>query len=130
VKGNTMHQSILETACQRLDQEAYLAGLQSVADKENRRMRRVVNPSSYGEPKGRAVGSAKHTRERERERNRQRILGAFRPGEAVSAAEIADRLGTTPRRIGGVLSWLAQNNHLIRYQPVHWDGASLWGLRK
>jgi transcriptional regulator with GAF, ATPase, and Fis domain len=125
-----MHQSILETACQRRDEAAYLAGLKSVADKENRRMRRVVNPSSHGEPKGRTVGSAKHTREKERERNRKRILAAFKPGEAVSAADIADRLGTTPRRIGGVLSWLAQNNHLIRYQPVHWDGASLWGLRK
>ena len=120
----------LTTACQRLDQAAYLAGLKSVADKENRRMRLLVNPSSYGEPKGRTVGPAKHTREKERERNRKRILAAFRPGEAVSAAEIADRLGTTPRRIGGVLSWLAQNNHLIRYQPVHWDGASLWGLPK
>jgi len=125
-----MIDNYLKTAVPRLDQAAYLAGLKSVADKENRRMRLLVNPSSYGEPKGRTVGPAKHTREKERERNRKRILGAFRPGEAVSAAEIADRLGTTPRRIGGVLSWLAQNNHLIRYQPVHWDGASLWGLRK
>jgi transcriptional regulator with GAF, ATPase, and Fis domain len=120
----------LKTAVLRRDQAAYLAGLQSVADKENRRMRRLVNPSSYGEPKGRTVGPAKHTRERERERNRKRILAAFKPGEAVSAAEIADRLGTTPRRIGGVLSWLAQNNYIVRYQPVHWDGASLWGLPK
>jgi hypothetical protein len=120
----------LKTAVLRRDQAAYLAGLKSVADIENSRMRRVVNPSSYGEPKGRTVGPAKHTRERERERNRERILAAFKPGEAVSAAEIAARLKTTPRRIGGVLSWLAQNNHLIRYQPVHWDGASLWGLPK
>jgi len=120
----------LKTAVLRRDQAAYLAGLQSVADKENRRMRRLVNPSSYGEPKRRTVGPAKHTRERERERNRKRILAAFKPGEAVSAAEIADRLGTTPRRIGGVLSWLAQNNYIVRYQPVHWDGASLWGLPK
>lgn len=125
-----MIDNYLKTAVPRLDQAAYLAGLKSVADKENRRMRLLVNPSSYGEPKGRTVGPAKHTREKERERNRKRILGAFKPGEAVSAAEIADRLGTTPRRIGGVLSWLAQNNHLIRYQPVHWDGASLWGLPK
>ena len=125
-----MIDNYLKTAVPRLDQAAYLAGLKSVAGKENRRMRLLVNPSSYGEPKGRTVGPAKHTREKERERNRKRILGAFRPGEAVSAAEIADRLGTTPRRIGGVLSWLAQNNHLIRYQPVHWDGASLWGLPK
>lgn len=121
---------ILTTACPRRDEAAYLKGLKSVAGVENRRMRRVMNPSSYGEPKGRTVGPAKHTREKERERNRKRILAAFKPGEAVSAAEIADRLGTTPRRIGGVLSWLAQNNHLIRYQPVHWDGASLWGLPK
>ncbi len=125
-----MIDNYLKTAVLRRDQAAYLAGLQSVADKENRRMRRLVNPSSYGEPKGRTVGSAKHTRERERERNRKRILAAFKPGEAVSAAEIADRLGTTPRRIGGVLSWLAQNNYIVRYQPVHWDGASLWGLPK
>lgn len=121
---------ILATACPRRDETAYRAGLKSVADIENRRMRRLVNPSSYGEPKGRTVGPAKHTRERERERNRKRILAAFKPGEAVSAAEIADRLGTTPRRIGGVLSWLAQNNHLIRYQPVYSDGASLWELPK
>ena len=125
-----MIDNYLKTAVPRLDQAAYLAGLKSVAGKENRRMRLLVNPSSYGEPKGRTVGPAKHTRDKERERNRKRILGAFRPGEAVSAAEIADRLGTTPRRIGGVLSWLAQNNYIVRYQPVHWDGASLWGLRK
>jgi len=125
-----MTEEQLATACRRMDQAAYLAGLKSVAGIENRRMRRVVNPSSYGEPQGRTVGPAKHTREKERERNRKRILAAFKPGEAVSAAEIADRLGTTPRRIGGVLSWLAQNNYVVRYQPVHWDGASMWGLRK
>lgn len=120
----------LTTACLRRDETAYRAGLRSVAEIENRRMRLLVNPSSYGEPKGRTVGPAKHTRERERERNRKRILAAFRRGEAVSAAEIAERLNTTPRRIGGVLSWLAQHNHLIRYRPDHWDGASLWGLPK
>jgi|DEB0MinimDraft_6_1074348.scaffolds.fasta_scaffold36117_3 hypothetical protein len=125
-----MIDNYLKTAVPRLDQAAYLAGLKSVADKENRRMRLLVNPSSYGEPKGRTVGPAKHTREKERERNRKRILAAFRPGEAVSAAEIAARLNTTPRRIGGVLSWLAQNNHLVCYRPDHWDGPNLWGLPK
>jgi O6-methylguanine-DNA--protein-cysteine methyltransferase len=120
----------LTTACLRRDEAAYLAGLKGVASAENRRMRRVVNPSSYGEPRGRPVGPAKYTREKERERNRKRILAEFEPGEAVSAAEIASRVNSTPRAIGGVLSWLAQNNYVVRYQPVHWDGASLWGLRK
>lgn len=125
-----MTEEQLATACSRMDQAAYRAGLRSVAHLENKRMRLVLNPSSYGEPQGRTVGPAKYTREKERERNRKRILSAFKPGEVVSAADIADRLGTTPRRVGGVLSWLAQNNYIVRYQPVHWDGASLWGLRK
>ena len=125
-----MTEEQLATACRRMDQDAYLAGLKSVAGIENRRMRRVVNPSSYGEPHGRTVATARYMRDKARQRNRERILEAFKPGEAVSAAEIASRVNSTPRRIGGVLSWLAQNGHLVRCRSERWDGPNLWELRK
>ena len=107
----------LATACPRLDQAAYLAGLQTVARIENKRMRQRMYPGGYGETTRPMPNTHKDRRYEERQRKRAAVVKAIPPGQIVTAAEIAAKMGKKTSQISGILSALANDGLVTRFRP-------------
>lgn len=114
----------LTTACLRRDEAAYLAGLQSVADIENRACGLIL-PSKRRALERRTKKSIIQKRSRALQR-RMDILSRIPLRTPMTTRELSEMTGRTVAALTNILPALERDGVIVRRAKMRWDDNFRW----
>lgn len=119
-----MRDDQLTTACQRLDEVAYLAGLQSVADIENRACG-LIPPGERLALEQRTKRNIRQNRKRALER-RMDLLSRIPLRAPMTTRELSETTGRTVSALTNILPALERDGVLVRRAKMRRDDNFRW----